>query len=749
MYESVPEELKRYPNWVCFRFEKDKKHPEKPKKVPVTPDTGYWASSTDPATWRTYEEAVKASSRFNGIGFMFGNSPYFGVDLDKKENELRDYISGDNNNIIGEFVDALKSYTELSPSGKGIHIICKGSLPKDGRKNKELGLEMYDTARFFTVTGNRFGEYTEIRENTETIKPLHAKYFSKKDEQKPVNTAVSSALPTTAAEVVELASGAKNGSKFVQLYKGDITGYNQDSSAADMAFCNMLAFWTGRNAALMDAIFRASGLMREKWDEKHYANGATYGAATIQKAVAECAEVYTPTAVPAVNVTIGGGNKWLYSLDDMGNSARFIDLFHEDARYNYTAKKWLIWDGKRWKLDENGEAERLADRSIEAMVAELSAYDDEDAQKAFKKHIKSSRSRKSKENMLKESQHLVPIMTNELDKHPFALNTPDGIIALRTGEVYPHDRKWRITKITGVAPAPDIPPSSVWIGFMDRIFNGDKDVIRYIQKAAGYSLTGSIAEQCIFILIGNGNNGKSTFLKALRQTFGDYCMNMQAESITMKTWGGAGSDIARLNKARFVTVSEPQEGMRLNESLIKQLTGGEPVTARKLYENECEFHPELKLWIGTNHKLIIRGTDDGIWRRMRVIPMAGGIPPNEVDINFPEKLKAERPIILRWVLDGCRMWLEEGLKPPAAVLRAVTEYRREMDVVSTFVNDRCEVKDGAYIRASDLYTAYVQWCGGNNEYLMSNTKFGAEITKKFRKEKRADANYFIGLQLLI
>lgn len=755
MYEQVPAELKNYPNWLCFKFVPDEKHPEKPKKVPVNPLTGYDASSTNPNTWSDFKTAVEASKNFSGIGFVFTNTPYFGVDLDKVEKELHDFIEGDNN-IITEFMDALQSYTELSPSGKGIHIICRGKLPPGGRKNKIV--EMYDDKRFFTITGNRFGEYKEIRENTETIKPLHQKYLGKaaaKPAANSVNITPGSSL-LTAEEILKAAKNAKNADKFIQLFSGDWTGYNSQSEA-DLALCNILAFWSGRDADMMDLLFRQSGLYREKWDKKDA--GITYGLMTIRAAIADCPSVYSPDKAKSdFKVNIGNGNNSkprLYSLDDMGNAQRFIDLFGEDVRYNYTAKSWTHWDGTRWQNCVDGTEEGLADRAVEAMKAESKVYEqqgDENVLKAFNKHLKSCRSHFSKVNMLKEARHKVPAMASQFDNHPYALNTPDGIISLKSGKTVPHERKYMITKITKIQPH-ESACCPLWTGFLNKILGGDADLIRYVQKALGYSLTGDMAEQCIFIMFGEGNNGKSTFLETIRNILGDYSVNIQAETIFIKkgfnSSGGIRSDIARLNKARIVTCSEPDKSMRFNEGLIKQLTGGDPVTARKLFENETEFHPELKLWIATNYLPGIQGTDTGIWRRIRVIPLKASIPDSEVDLHFSDKLKEEYPQIFRWILDGCQLWREEGLKPPAAVVEAVRTYRGEMDVISRFIEERCRINDKAYVKASDLYRAYDAWCEQNNEYKMSNTRFGAEIIKRYQKIRKADAVYYIGINLLV
>lgn len=755
MYDNIPAELKRLPNWICWRgFPQPRPDdPDHIGKIPINPKTGGNAQSNNPDTWTDFDTALKASEQFTGIGFMFGNSPFFGVDIDGIEPDIREFLDG-GNGIVSEFIHALRSYAELSPSGKGIHIICRGELPKGARRRGNV--EMYDSGRFFTVTGNNIGEYTAVEDCTEAIKPLHEKYLGGTRSEPAQRVIQTSPLPCSVSEVLEAASRAKNGSRFQALYAGNCSEYTSQSEA-DMAFCNMLAFWTGRNAALMDEIFRNSGLMRDKWDRRQ--SGSTYGALTIQKACEQCGNIYQPK--PKFRVNIGSGNSGnapeepqeprLYSLDDMGNAKRFIDLFGEDFRYNYTDKTFLYWDGCRWAADQTGAVERSADVSVEAMSEEAEWYEkngDEDAAKAFRKHIKASRSNKSKTNMLKEVQHNMPIMPFQLDKHKMAFNVPNGTLSLKSGQLVPAKRDYFITKFSPVefTDSADCP---MWRRFLDDIFGGDKELIRYIQKAVGYSMTGDTSEQCVFFLYGTGRNGKSTFLDVLREIFGDYVSNIQPETIMVKNSMGNGinSDIARLKGARMVTTVEPNEGVRLNEGLIKQLTGDDAVTARKLYGNEFEFKPEFKLWMATNHKPIIRGTDDGIWRRIHMIPFTVQIPADKVDRQLKSKLEREYPAILRWAVEGCLLWQREGLKQPRAVLDMTREYRREMDVISGFLDDRCEVGEGFSAKSSELYAAYSAWCEANTEFKMSNTKFSVEMEKRFSKVARMNGKYFLGLKL--
>lgn len=757
-YSAIPQELKGYKNWVCWQAYPDPKSHSGISKKPINPRTGGFAMPNNSDTWSDFETAVRQSGKYSGIGFMFSNSPFFGVDLDDMPNDIQDYQNGGTDNIISEFVNTLQSYTEFSQSKTGVHIICKGTLPEGRRKakNDSGGFEMYENGRFFVVTGNYCSEYGYINDCTESVKPLHSKYLGKTAEPKP-NKNITVNL-NSVDDIVRAACIAKNGSLFKALYSGDFSAYSSQSEA-DMAFCNMLAFWCGCDAEKMDAIFRQSGLMRDKWDRKQ--SGTTYGVITLQKAISGCSQTYNPKKQNDYSISIGNGKviqtvdeekMRAYTFDDMGNAERFVDLFGENVRYCYTEKKWYFYNSMRWSVDNLGVILRMADKCVEAMKAEAKLYlqaDEEnggDMAKAFEKHMKSSRSNKSKKAMLNEIEHHLPILPIQMDRYKMALNTPSGIINLKNGDVKAHNPEYYFTKITSVdcADAADCPR---WLAFLDDIFAGDKDLIRYIQKAVGYSLTGSTAEQCAFFLYGTGRNGKSTFIDVIRDVFGDYAANIQPETIMVKSSqsNAINSDIARLKGARLVTSVEPNEGVRLNEGLLKQLTGDDTVTARKLYSEEFEFKPEFKLWMATNHKPIIRGTDTGIWRRIHMIPFNVQIPEDKVDKNLTHKLKAEMTAIFKWCIDGCLMWQREGLQMPAAVLKSVREYRREMDVISAFIEDKCTLE--GTVQASMLYAAYASWADSNNEYCMSNTKFSTELAKRFEKIKGRNYNYFTGISI--
>ena len=733
--ENIPEELKKVPQWVCAVGN---------DKIPKNPHTGGNAMANTPSTWGTYDEAVEACKKygFDYLGFEFGNG-YFGVDLDH---------CLDDEKLCDDFVETLRSYTELSKSGSGIHIICKGKIPKGGRRKGNV--EMYSEGRYFICTGNLYNEeYKDIVDCTDTIKFLHEKYLPTKEPKKEIKKQITVDLEDY--EVIDKARHCKSGQVFNILYSGEWESLFSSQSEADLSLCNHLAFWTGRNAVQMDRIFRSSGLMRDKWDRK--TGSDTYGSITIQRAIASCVDVYEGqenVSDLAIRFFRGGEqfgvkSAKIYNKTDTGNAHRLYDKFGNIIRYSYNRKKWYFWDDRKWVLDEVGMIKTMADQVCEDLHKEALLEQDEELRKVASKFAYKTESHNNKEAMIKECQHLfnIPASPDDFDTRKDYLNCFNGVINLKNGELIPHDSSLMMTKICYAEYDPQHNKPEMWLQFLDDVTNGNKELQEYIQRCVGYSISGSTEEQCVYFLYGMGNNGKSTFLDTIADLLGDYSANTQPESLMIhsKLGGtGANSDIARLKSARFVTSEEPTEGVRLNEGLIKQLTGGSKITCRFLYGDEFEYNPEFKIWIATNHKPVIRGTDLGIWRRIKLIPFEVNIPADKVDKNLKYKLRKEFPQILAWAVDGCLKWQKYGIEEPACVTEATQEYKQEMDLIAGFV-EQCLIIDydsRERIMASDLFTLYSKWAKANNEWEMSSKKFFMEARKRLPETNRNSKGVF-------
>ena len=744
MYKNIPKELKEVNNWCCYKLEHDEARPNKPRKIPINANNGGYAKSNDPSTWSSYDVAVDGIGKYGeGLGFFF-SPPYFGVDIDDIKEDIEKYKTGDSDNILSEFIHTLGSYAEYSQSGNGIHIICKGELPDGARRRGNV--EMYQSGRYFITTGDVASEYSEIIDATENIKYLHAKHLGGGEIKQSQININDISIDLSEEKIIDIAKNSKNGQAFNTLFQGFWQGLYPSQSEADLSFANMLAFFTARNFNKMDSIFRKSGLYRPKWDSRRASS--TYGAGVLNKAIADCTEVFVPgNGIEDYAIKILDHKIKRYAFDDTGNADRFVGKFKTTARFSYVDKAWWFYNSKKWEYDNTGKIKQLTEDILKEMKIQRAYCQDEDEEKAYDKHLKYTRNNRGKTNMIKESEHRLSILPHEFDQRTDAFNCLNGVLDLKTGTLHEHKYEQYLSKISPVEYTDNIDHPK-WTNFLNDIFDNDQELIKYIQKAVGYSMTGSTREQCMFFCYGNGANGKSTFLEVVGAILGDYAVNIQPETIMVKNNQGANSDIARLKGARFITTVEPNEGARLNEGLVKQLTGGDTVTARRLYGNEFEFSPEFKLWMGTNHKPIIRGRDEGIWRRMHMIPFMVTIPDHKKDKMLKHKLKKELPGILNWAVQGCLLWQIEGLKMPTKVMDAVKEYRSEMDVVSAFLGE-CVVKAPGIIEAGKLYKAYADWAEENNEYKMSNTKFGKEIALRF---ERGPMNYgrrtYEGLKLI-
>lgn len=756
-YIQVPQEMKNETRWVLWKkVDRD----GKATKIPLNAITGNGAKSNDSTTWATYEQACQGLKKFkvDGLGFMLGGG-YFGVDIDH---------ALDNGELIDEFVSQLRSYTEISQSGEGIHIICKGILPQGQRRKGNI--EMYDNVRFLALTGNIYKGYTEIAERTEEIKILHAKYLQpqpqaskvvfKKENPNEEEELINTNVQNSDDELLQKALASKNSILFSSLWYGQWEGMYSSQSNADLALCSFLAFWTNKDPSQMDRMFRKSKLYREKWDELRGEH--TYGEITISQAISTCRDTYDPnhnknTKTVTYNPDTGEVIKVKknYDLSDTGNARRFVDTFGDVLRYNYDNKNWVVWDSRTWTKDTTQRTKNLADRMIKEMQQEyFDTYQegDKDKAEAMLKNIKHLSSSSGKEAMLKEAMHLEEIATTnaDYDKDPFLLNCENGVVDLRTGQLLPHDKTLMLSKNTHIAVDKEGEPKE-WLKALQGIFINDKDTLNFVHRAVGYTLCGSTREQCFFQCYGNGSNGKSVFLNTINGIMGDYAMNAQVESVLTRgqsSSANASPDIARMNGARFVRTNEPNEGSRFNEGLVKQLTAGnDKITARFLYGTDFEFTPVFKLWIACNYKIGVRGTDKGIWRRMRLIPFEAEFEGKNNDRTLEDKIKAELPKILWWAIKGCLEWQENGLGESEKVKIATNEYKEEMDIITSFAKECIKKRPYSKVKASEVYRAYKNWARNGNEYEMPQAKFGREMAKKFHKENVNGFIYYMGIDL--
>lgn len=752
-FNNIPSELKLTNQWVLW---KSTVREGKKTKVPFQSD-GTMAQSNNRRTWSTFQSIVHRYNQggYDGIGFMFSkDDPFVGIDLDHCVNE------GAVTELAEDVIEIVQSYTEYSPSGEGIHIIAKGKLPLKGpgtgRKNPGIGLEVYRHGRYFTFTGDSLGEVPIVNRSDE-LKVLFDKYLKEKEKPAPKvrreqrDREDFSSLSN--ADLWERMFNSKSGGSIKDLFQGLLI--NGDHSSTDMALCNHLAFWTDKDASKMDSMFRESNLLREKWDKPHSSDGRTYGQMTIDAAVTSTQNTvsdFEPTSSKKNSFkTNRTTKKQSFNRTDLGNAERLVHHHGENIRFNNTFKKWYLWNGKQWNEDETNQIRQLAKQTVRKIYQEASEEEDGDIRAALSKHAMHSEARAKIESMISLAESEVPILPDDLDKNKWLFNCANGVIDLKTGKLLKHDRKFYMNKISPVAYDSNA-KCPLWDSFLQDIMRDENgkvnyELIEFLQKAIGYALTGETTEQVVFFLHGKGKNGKSTFLDTIRHLVGDYGKQSNTDSFTVKKNDSVRSDIATLKGSRLVAASESEEGAKLAESLIKQLTGMEPIQARFLYGNPFEFVPQFKIFFTTNHKPRINGDDLGIWRRIRLIPFTVTIPEEKRDKNLPEKfLKQEISGILRWAVEGCLKWQKDGLKPPEEIEKATDLYKSEMDTIGSFIDDFCTVHESAKAYSKQLYLRYEEWCQETGEQEIPKVNFYKKIEERgFRKRKDMKGYHFQGL----
>ncbi|HHT84843.1 MAG TPA: DNA primase [Firmicutes bacterium] len=445
------------------------------------------------------------------------------------------------------------------------------------------------------------------------------------------------------------------------------------------------------------------------------------------------------------------------NLTDMGNADRLIALHGDEILFCYPWNTWLVWNGKRWQRDETGEIDRKAEATVRSIYAEAANEPDRERRFEIVKHAKQSESAAKIKAMIDRAKNRRPAVPDQFDRDTFLLNCQNGTIDLRTGELREHNKNDLITKIS---PAKydlssgefDLEKEApLWDKFLRRVTNDDPELMSFLQRAAGYALTGDTSEHCLFFLHGDGRNGKSVFLNTLEYVLGDYGSVARPDVLMAKKYGdGIPNEIAALVGVRFVSTTETGSGKRFAEAMLKQYTGGDTISARFLHAEFFTFKPQFKIFLASNHKPVIRGQDVAIWERIYLIPFTAYIPPEERDKKLGEKLQKEADGILRWAVEGCLMWQRDGLNPPDIVRAATEEYKREMDVLGEFIEDRCYLSATARATSADLWKEYLDWCESNGEkYPINRREFKAELERRGIEHKRnRNYRYFLGIGLL-
>lgn len=439
---------------------------------------------------------------------------------------------------------------------------------------------------------------------------------------------------------------------------------------------------------------------------------------------------------------------------DHANSRRFAAMFGDDVRWCEPWRKWLVWDGQRWKVDQERRAEALAKETADvvwaAVAVELSSVTGPE-QQAMIQFARGTSSGRGIGNMLAlaRSEPGIAVLPEDLDSHPWLLNVQNGTLDLRTGELRDHDRGDRLTKLCRHEYLPGAAVECPgWQAFLDRIFDSNDQMIQFVQRLFGHALVGKSIEHVLPILWGKGANGKSVLVETILHVLGgDFASSAPPDLLLSKRGETHPTEKADLFGKRLVVAVETDDGRRLAEGTIKQLTGGDTVKARRMREDFWQFTPSHTVALVTNHRPEVRGTDLGIWRRLRLVPFTVTIPEDEQDRHLTDKLKREAAGILRWLVDGCLGWQRDGLDEPDEVLAATSDYRAEQDVVGSFLDEMCLNGEAYRVKAGSIYKSYVDWCDGRGEHAKSNRQFGEAMTERGFQRQKSSSVWYLGVGL--
>jgi putative DNA primase/helicase len=437
---------------------------------------------------------------------------------------------------------------------------------------------------------------------------------------------------------------------------------------------------------------------------------------------------------------------------DLGNAYRMQAMYGDDLRHLPEVDRFLHWSGdeKRWLFDRDGITVRCAILTVKSYYIEAAESNHEVAT-SICKHAVRSESKQRLDAMVQIYKSLdgISVCPDQLDSDQYLLGVQNGVIDLRHGNLIAPTREMFITKRAHVSYDPTA-TAPRFEDFIDEITSGNSEIAAYLQRLAGYCLTGDTNEQSLHFFYGTGANGKSVLLEVLRRLLGDYAVQAQADSLMQRRdIGSPRNDLARLKGARLVIASEIEDGQPMAEGLVKQLTGQDRIVARHLYKEHFEFTPQFKIIVAANHRPQILGDDYAIWRRIRLVPFEVTIPEDRRDPQLVDKLAAELAGILNWALRGLLEWHRAGLQPPQAVLLATSEYRREMDILGDWLQECCTTDDrNAEWPVGALYQSYASYCRERALPIISTPKFSRRLKERgFHKSRSRQARKFIGLSL--
>jgi len=781
----VPEALRNRPQWVCWKYIT---RGGKQTKCPVNPRDGGRASSTDPATWTTFDDAVaacRASDRYAGVGFVFAaDDPFTGIDLDG--------CIGENGEIVGtarEIIDSLSSYTEVSPSGCGVKVFILGRKPEGAScKSKAIEgfkeTEVYDKERFFTLTGRRLaGAPSTIEERQVELESLCARLWPKKRSRQTPAHAAPAGYDGGDEALIEQAGAAKNGDRFKRLWSGDISMHGDDHSAADQALCNLLAFWTGRDADRMDRLFRRSGLFRDKWDERR--GDRTYGQMTIECAIADCTEVFSPgrgrrrtgIAAPPTNGTAEAidedqqavplgqrdpatGRLVLSPRRTLPTAEAYAREFHQHADgrtlHGY-AGLLLEWRGNRYcQVEDEAVKHRLQPWLHAALryvvnkrTGEMELVDFESNPTTVKQAL----------DTIRAYTHLpaTTIAPSWLDEHkgrPPALEIlpcRSANLHIPTGRVLAPSPALFTINALDFDYDPDPEPPERWIKFLEQLWGDDLESVELLQEWMGYCLTADTSQQKMLLLVGPRRSGKGTIGRVLTNLVG-------AGNVVGPTTGSLAGNfglqplidksLAIVSDARFTGDSV---GTVVERLLC--ISGEDTLTVDRKFLGSVSMKLPTRFVFLTNELPRLNDASTALAGRFLVLRLTNSFYGQE-DPTLTDQLLAELPGILLWAIEGWKRLRQRGrFVQPASAAEAIRDLEDLASPVSAFVRERCVVGAGHRAWIDDLYAAWKAWCEQDGRTVVTHKQtFGRDLAAAvpgiLRRRGTGMASFYEGIGLV-
>jgi putative DNA primase/helicase len=696
LYENIPNEMKILKCWVGFKL---KAQPNgKIKKVPKNPYTGGNAKSNNQDTWAEFEVAQNSVEvyGFDGIGFMFLKEyGFIGVDIDN-------CIETNAVNDLGvEAINMINSYTEKSISGNGIHIICRGKIPKSKRDDK-LGLEVYDSDRYFVMTGDMINN-NKIEYRSVELLSFYNKFFHNSNKSKKVdyNNNVNISQNNN-CDMLNIAFNSKNGEKIKSLYEGDLSYHGGNHSSADMALANYLAFYTNGDPKKIDEIIRTSGLYREKWDQPHYSDGSTYGERIIQNAIGSCSASYNfysqnnfVPQFPWYEINPRTGNIKI----NTGILTRH--LIESNPAVNIM-DNFLLYEGGCYKPASSNQRYSIIRKYIEDRFVTSSILKDVDFQ-----WISSS-------DVQRES--------SKVNTNPYLINLKNGLYDVKNSRLLYHTSDY-ISTIQLNVEYKENEQCPTFIKFINESVNPDN--IKLVQEILGYMLVPITAAQKSFILVGPSNTGKSTFLKIVKIILGENNISnvpLQSLSDRFKT--------AELhNKLANLCADLPAKPLE-DTGYFKMLIGEDMIMAERKFGNPFSFYNVARLLFSCNSLPTTYDKSDAFFNRLIIIPFNNRI--NEINPFLIQEISQEKDGVFLWALEGLGRLIENKFKFSENTSNAeiLNKYKVEQSNVKYFISERCIIDPDKSIGSQILYNSYKEFCLANNLKPLSSQKFSNEMTSQ-------------------